>query len=192
MHGTNNAKTCTVARAQLQGRKQHGKRGTHQSSHPALRRTGRRTADALTVLASLTHTAQHASGQPLQPVGCLLPKAGRTCLPGRTEPAHPTDLKGSASPVNGGMGGNTASRTRNFFLLLPSLPPPHRTLLRSKAGPHALRSRPNNADRVTSRAPASTSARAWPLRELLGTWVWPPRCGIRRPRTRVPAGWPPG
>ena len=32
MHGTDNAQTCTVAGAQFQGRKQHGKGGTHQSS----------------------------------------------------------------------------------------------------------------------------------------------------------------
>ena len=72
-------------------------------------------------------------------------KDGRTYLPGSSwsrELAHLTDLTGLPSPVNGGMGGNTcASRTRNLFfrdhVLLPSLPPSHRALLNSQAGPHA-------------------------------------------------------
>ena len=69
--------------------------------------------------ASLTRVAQPASGQPWRPVsGCLQPKAGRMCLPGRAwfrEPAHPTDLKGSPSPVNGSMGGNTLRRVLGTF-----------------------------------------------------------------------------
>jgi len=63
--------------------------------------------------ASLTRMDQHASEQPLRPVGCLQPKGGQTCLPAsswRKEHVRLTDLKGPPSPVNGSTGGNTVRR----------------------------------------------------------------------------------
>ena len=107
--------------------------------------------------ASLTLVGQPAYGQPLKPAGCLWLKAGPTRLPGSSwcrEPARLTDLKGSPSPVNGGMGGNTVRRahgTSSSATTCCCLPCRHptvrRALLRSQAGPHAAAWLPSHPKR---------------------------------------------
>ena len=159
--------------------------------------------------ASLTLVGQPAYEQPLNTAACLwlnVPSGSSWCR----EPARLTDVKGSPSPVNGGMGWqHCASRTRNLFfrdhVLLPSLPPSHRALLRSQAGPHAaawLQAIPS--DPHTSLT-AETMLIALRRRLRLQLPLAPGRCGSTaepgcgrstdafwRPCTCVPSIWPPG
>ena len=92
--------------------------GLRRCPHCARRIHGARPFRIGRSAASLTLVGQPAYGQPLKPAGCLWLKAGPTCLPGSSwcrETAHLTDLKGSPSPVNGGMGGNTVRRAHGTF-----------------------------------------------------------------------------